>query len=105
MITKLIRLNFLLLPPFLVECTQDWDCPVTQTCFQQRCQLPCDIRNPCAQNAICVNTNHAAECSCSNGYEGNPYIGCQPGKFYSKSYTYFLFFFQFNLSSLDLMTP
>ncbi|KAI9586458.1 hypothetical protein GQX74_002305 [Glossina fuscipes] len=62
-----------------IECFEDSDCSITEACINQRCQHPCDVHDPCAQNAICVNTNHAADCNCSYGYEGNGYIGCQPG--------------------------
>lgn len=64
-----------------MECAHDSDCSVTEACINRRCQHPCDAHNPCAQNAVCVNTNHVAECSCTDGYEGNGYVGCQPGKF------------------------
>lgn len=77
-----------------MECTQDWDCPVTQTCFHQRCHLPCDVKNPCAQNAVCVNTNHTADCSCSNGFEGNGFVGCQPSEFLNKYTILILFIFR-----------
>lgn len=71
-----------------MECNRDSECSITEACIKQRCVHPCDAHNPCAQNAVCINTNHAAECSCTDGYEGNGYVGCQPGMippFYPKA--------------------
>lgn len=66
-----------------VKCTNNDDCPLTEACIGDMCQRPCDVNNPCAFNAICVNTNHGSDCSCTDGYQGNGYVGCQPGNFES----------------------
>lgn len=62
-----------------VQCTRNEDCPVIEACIGGMCQRPCDVRNPCAHNAVCVNTNHGSDCSCIEGYHGDGYVGCQPG--------------------------
>lgn len=63
----------------LVTCSHNEDCPIDEACIDSSCQRPCDIRNPCAENAICINTNHGSDCSCKEGYQGNGYITCQLG--------------------------
>jgi hypothetical protein len=62
-----------------VGCTSNSDCPITEACVNQVCQRPCDLHNPCAQNGVCINTNHGTDCSCTEGYHGNAYVGCLPG--------------------------
>lgn len=64
----------------LVTCISNDDCGLTEACISHRCQHPCDVHNPCAQNAICINTNHGCDCACAEGFHGNGYIGCVPGK-------------------------
>lgn len=66
---------------YTVKCTRNEDCSLTEICIDGGCHHPCDVHNPCAQNAVCVNTNHGTDCSCAEGYQGNGYVGCQPGKF------------------------
>lgn len=62
-----------------VKCTRNEDCPLTEACIGNMCQRPCDVHNPCAYNAVCVNVNHGSDCSCPEGLAGNGYVGCQPG--------------------------
>lgn len=64
----------------IVSCSSNDDCPLTEACLGGACQHPCDAHNPCAFNAICINTNHGTDCSCADGYHGNGYVGCAPGK-------------------------
>lgn len=64
-----------------VQCTQNEECSLTEACIQNVCQHPCDVRNPCAENAICINVNHGSDCSCAQNYHGNGYSGCQLGEF------------------------
>lgn len=66
-------------PFLLVSCTNNNDCPLTEACIGHACQRPCDVHNPCAHNAVCVNTNHGSDCSCAEGFQGNGYVGCVPG--------------------------
>lgn len=63
-----------------VQCTRNEDCSVEEACFDGSCHRPCDVRNPCAPNAACLNVNHGTDCSCLDGYEGNGYTSCHPGK-------------------------
>lgn len=70
---------FFLFSMHTVKCTSNEDCPLTEACISGMCQRPCDLHNPCAQNAVCVNTNHGSDCSCAEGYHGNGYVGCQLG--------------------------
>lgn len=63
----------------IVGCTTNVDCALTEACIGHSCQRPCDVHDPCAQHAICINTNHGTDCSCAEGYQGNGYVGCVPG--------------------------
>ena len=63
-----------------MTCITNEDCGPTEACIGHRCQHPCDIYNPCAQNAVCINTNHGCDCSCAEGFHGNGFVGCVPGK-------------------------
>lgn len=67
-------------PSSLVGCTANEDCPSSEACIDRACQRPCDVHNPCAQNAVCINTNHGCDCSCQEGYQGNGFVGCAPGE-------------------------
>jgi len=59
-----------------VECVTDPDCRTDQICYNNRCVNPCLIQNPCATNAICTASNHAAQCKCPPGLIGNPLEQC-----------------------------
>nr|CAD7425818.1 unnamed protein product [Timema monikensis] len=61
-----------------LSCTSSNDCQLTEACIEKKCQRPCDMHNPCALNAVCINTNHVSECSCAEGYHGNGFVGCAP---------------------------
>lgn len=65
----------------LAGCTSNRDCPLTEACIGHTCQEPCLVRNPCAEHAICINTNHGADCSCEEGYHGNGFSYCDLRKF------------------------
>lgn len=78
----------------LAGCTIHKDCPLTEACIEGICQEPCLVWNPCAQNAICVNTNHRADCSCEDGYHGNGFNYCEPGiLIFHYGYSYLLISF------------
>lgn len=77
---KSIWFFFYTIPVRTVKCTRNEDCILTEACINGGCHHPCAVHNPCAQNAVCVNTNHDTDCSCAEGYQGNGYVGCQPGK-------------------------
>ncbi|CAB0029718.1 unnamed protein product, partial [Trichogramma brassicae] len=57
-------------------CSSDRDCPLTETCIDEVCQEPCQLRNPCTTHAVCLNTNHGTDCSCEEGYHGNGFSLC-----------------------------
>lgn len=63
-----------------VQCTRNEDCSLVETCFDGFCRHPCEVRNPCAPNAACINVNHGSDCSCIEGFAGNGYVLCEPGK-------------------------
>lgn len=65
----------------VVVCHVNEDCGLTEACISGVCQPPCAVHNPCAHNAICVNTNHGTDCSCAEGFHGNGFIGCLPGEY------------------------
>ena len=56
------------------ECTINQDCPSNRACFGQKCQDPCV--GSCGFNALCNVQNHQPICKCFEGYEGDPYSGC-----------------------------
>lgn len=68
----------------LAGCTSNRDCPLTEACIGHTCQEPCLVRNPCAEHAICINTNHGADCSCEEGYHGNGFSYCDLRKFFNE---------------------
>lgn len=74
----IVNTCFMKYPP-LVTCYTDLDCSISEVCLQGVCQLPCSAHNPCAQYAVCVNTNRGPDCSCLEGYQGNGFVGCIPG--------------------------
>uniref|UniRef100_A0A336MK52 CSON000396 protein n=1 Tax=Culicoides sonorensis TaxID=179676 RepID=A0A336MK52_CULSO len=60
-----------------IKCTTNQDCGLTEACIANICQRPCDLRNPCVPNAVCLNVNHGSDCSCIEGYQGNGYVKCE----------------------------
>lgn len=54
-------------------CTADNDCATDEACINRQCRNPCN----CGNHATCVVKDHRAVCSCDEGYEGNPNIGCR----------------------------
>lgn len=56
------------------ECTINQDCPSNRACFGQKCQDPCI--GSCGFNALCNVQNHQPICKCFEGYDGDPYSGC-----------------------------
>lgn len=63
-----------------VQCIVNEDCPYTEACIDNVCHPPCNVRNPCAEHAVCVNINHGSDCKCQDGFHGNGYVGCQQGR-------------------------
>jgi hypothetical protein len=64
-------------------------------CVQQRCEDPCV--GSCGFNALCNVHNHQPICSCFDGYEGDPYSGCnvRQGECKTAFISHFLFCFCF----------
>lgn len=56
------------------ECVLNSDCPSQLACLNQHCRDPC--AGICGPNAICHVRHHLPQCTCLNGYEGNPYSYC-----------------------------
>lgn len=70
--------NFYGTPPSCrPECTSDSDCPLSLSCYNQRCVNPC-TRGTCGYRAECEVIQHKPSCSCPTGYLGNPYTECTP---------------------------
>lgn len=56
------------------QCVANSDCPSHFACVNNKCKDPCP--GVCAQNAECHVSNHAPQCTCVNGFVGNPFTGC-----------------------------
>uniref|UniRef100_A0A182XBR0 EGF-like domain-containing protein n=1 Tax=Anopheles quadriannulatus TaxID=34691 RepID=A0A182XBR0_ANOQN len=61
-----------------IQCTTNDECSLTEACVGNVCQRPCDVKNTCTANAVCINTNHGTDCSCIDGYHGNGFVQCVP---------------------------
>lgn len=53
-------------------CISDTDCSSDRACHNGICKDPCD----CGPNAACRVKNHKPICTCKQGFDGNPSIGC-----------------------------
>ena len=58
------------------ECERDQDCPFDRACNRGKCVIACT--GSCGFNAYCNARDHRAECFCMDGFEGDPYFGCNP---------------------------
>lgn len=72
------------------ECVIHQDCPSNRACIRQRCEDPC--AGACGFNALCTAQNHKPVCSCLEGYEGDPYAGCNTpqSEYLFQIYSFFL---------------
>ena len=61
-------------PNCRAECTVNSDCPSTKACINQKCRDPCP--GSCGLQTECQVYQHAAICSCREGYTGNPFQSC-----------------------------
>eukprot|EP00095_Tigriopus_kingsejongensis_P004181 maker-scaffold47_size466558-snap-gene-3.38 protein:Tk04181 transcript:maker-scaffold47_size466558-snap-gene-3.38-mRNA-1 annotation:"hypothetical protein TcasGA2_TC011986" len=59
------------------ECEQDRDCGSNEGCYNFNCEDPCR-RGACGSNADCRVRNHAAVCTCPEGYYGDALVSCRP---------------------------
>lgn len=58
------------------ECLIHQDCPTNLACVRNKCTDPC--AGSCGFNAQCAVRNHQPVCSCLQGFEGDPFSGCNP---------------------------
>lgn len=58
-------------------CRSDASCANDQACINHQCMDPCSVSGQCGDCAECSVVNHGVQCSCKNGYQGNPLTGCQ----------------------------
>ena len=58
-------------------CQYNEDCPPDKLCdrLNRVCRSPCED-DYCGPNAECFGVEHKAECRCSTGYTGNPFVEC-----------------------------
>ncbi len=72
------------------ECIVSTECPLTETCINQKCVSPCG--GICGRGANCYVMNHNPICNCPPGHVGDPFVMCvlPPGK-------WIIFFFNFTL--------
>ena len=61
------------------QCTVNEDCPFSEICQLGNCIDACRATK-CGTNAICTSSNHRAECSCVQGFQGDPFTACRPRK-------------------------
>lgn len=97
-------------PNCRAECTINSDCASNRACINQKCRDPCP--GSCGLQTECHVYQHAAVCSCREGFTGNPFQSCylkeDIGKFikhnvyvhdisvvtYNTTCTYLISFFQ-----------
>ena len=64
-------------PSVVAGCTSDDDCPLYTACRDTRCINPCADENPCGRYASCRVINHRPECTCPDGFIGDPTTSCE----------------------------
>ena len=64
-------------PTVAVGCTSDNDCPLYTACRDTKCINPCADENPCGRYAMCRVINHRPECTCPDGFIGDPSTSCE----------------------------
>jgi len=82
------------------ECVIHQDCPSDRACVNKKCQDPCV--GSCGFNALCKVQKHQPICSCFDGYEGDPYGGCnvRQGEFLNPFYFPSTPFQDFSISTI-----
>lgn len=57
-----------------VPCVYNKDCPADQLCnrLTNKCFNVCDEEDACGTNAICIASDHRANCQCPPGFKPNP---------------------------------
>lgn len=65
-----------------VECHEDADCPSILACFNNRCQNPCTVLEPCERPANCESIStlpvRTMICMCPSGYISDGVGKCKP---------------------------
>lgn len=56
------------------ECVSNSDCSYNLACINMKCKDPCI--GSCGLNAECHVYNHIPQCTCLQGYLGNPFVLC-----------------------------
>lgn len=56
------------------ECLVNSDCPSNKACTRNKCIDPCP--GTCAANADCQVVYHFPQCTCRQGYTGDPFSQC-----------------------------
>jgi hypothetical protein len=56
------------------ECVISADCSQDRACLNQKCRDPCP--GNCGINARCHVINHNPICTCTPGYNGDPFVKC-----------------------------
>ena len=59
-----------------LECVENTDCSATESCVNNKCEDVCRLDGVCGTNANCRTRNHVPLCSCREGFDGDPRIGC-----------------------------
>lgn len=59
-----------------IGCRNDLSCSGSEACINNKCQDPCTTTTQCGTCAECLVINHVVQCSCPNGFLGNPFTGC-----------------------------
>ena len=57
------------------ECIVNAECPRDKACVNQHCRDPCP--GVCGLHASCSVANHAPQCRCDPGYEGDAFVACR----------------------------
>lgn len=56
----------------VLGCRSNRDCPSDQSCINNKCADPCKTGGICGPNALCSIDKHLSQCTCPEGFEGNP---------------------------------
>ena len=59
-----------------LECVENTDCSSGESCVNNKCEDVCRLDGVCGTNADCRTRNHVPLCSCREGFNGDPRIGC-----------------------------
>lgn len=58
------------------ECVSNGECSTQLACINQKCRDPCP--GSCGINSECRVISHASMCVCIAGFEGDPFVQCNP---------------------------